>query len=194
MRTIRYFNGEEITDDVILKMNSITERSRRPQDVIYFDECLEGVENLTACRGTFPEQENIVLGEDWFIGYVDWYDSIEFTMWYGVDKADNKVVQTAEMLSALRSVLSSYPDRKFTGYLKHFTSYPIYKKYEEHGYIKTREHTEFIDCGAPVDMDMRFKKEQKCKNADFSLEVGDWVLHGVEFEVTDKFQKRYCKK
>jgi len=205
---VKYYNGYEITDDVIRKINLI-ELKRIKEGITYIkSEHIETLRDLCRIHGTFPSEENIILGQDWYIIYSRLYEDskeIEINEWVAIDKVENKLMQTVEMLSAMKKILLENPDITVFATMRHSTSYKFYQSLLKRGYFKEISNRADIDDELPKYLEP-IKKELQNKYQtpkDFlqNLEqenlqdshFGDIIHHLVIFKTTELFIKRYKK-
>lgn len=76
-KKVEYYHGYEITKKVLKKANLIgLKRYREGRYSIMFDETIS-LEDLCNWNDASPEEEYLVLGEDWYIIYTKNSDYIE---------------------------------------------------------------------------------------------------------------------
>ena len=74
---VKHYQGNEITSEVIRKMNLI-ELTRQREGLTTFS--IENINNLLELcnyHDTDPEQENIIIGEDWYLMYTIYNGELE---------------------------------------------------------------------------------------------------------------------
>lgn len=206
--SIKYYTGYEITDEVIRKIN-IIELKRIKEGITYIKPVpIETLKDLCRIHGTFPDEENIILGEDWYIIYSK-YDNdsseIEINEWLAIKNVKNKLVQTMEMFNAMKKILLQNPNAKIYATMRHSTSYKFYKT------LLTRNYFEEIFDRPDIDDELSEEQQmikEELKNKYQSLEeylqysekenktnqsFDDFIHHYIIFKITDKFVKRYKK-
>lgn len=205
---VKYYTGYEITDDIIRKINLI-ELKRIKEGITYIkSEPIETLRDLCRIHGTFPKEENVILGQDWYIIYSRLYEDskeIEINEWVAINKVENKLIQTIEMLSAMKKILLENKDITVFATMRHSTSYKFYKSLLKRGYFKELSNRADIDEELPKYLEP-IKEELKKKYEtleDFLQNIeqeniqdshfGDIIHHLIIFKPTDKFIKRYKK-
>lgn len=205
---VKYCTGYEITDDIIRKINLI-ELKRIKEGITYIkSEHIETLRDLCRIHGTFPKEENVILGQDWYIIYSRLYEDskeIEINEWVAINKVENKLMQTIEMLSAMKKILLENKDITVFATMRHSTSYKFYKSLLKRGYFKELSNRANIDEELPKYLEP-IKEELKKKYEtleDFLRNIeqeniqdshfGDIIHHLIIFKPTDKFIKRHKK-
>ena len=105
---------------------------REPQAYDSVWKNIDTLEDLCLCDGAEVAEENIVLGEDWFISYIiDGCISIE--NWIALDDNENKLIRLGEMFAEIKNILllSNELDTDIVCYMRHNTSYQFYLKYKK---------------------------------------------------------------
>ena len=136
-KQVEYYNGKKITPNVLHRINLID--SKRIQEGItkFSIERPKGLKSLCKFHETTPENEHIILGEDWYIIYTELSEEeIDIKDWIAIHNVENKLTQTMEMYNALKNILLKYQDYNINSILRHSTSYPFYKKLLNDGYIE----------------------------------------------------------
>ena len=202
-REVKHLVGREITDDVISRINFM---AMKRYDEGVFSVLYEGVdtlEELCLWHGALPEQENVLLGEDWVVVYVKRDNEIDFVEWLDLEEVDDKFSQTMEMVKAIRNVLIEGKDSYLYADMRHDTSYQFYKTMQKSGYLETYSENVGLDESAPSDV-LDFADDildefgsyneyfSKC-GEDLREDYGRYFHHDIAFGVTEKFVKRYVK-
>ena len=205
---VKYYTGYQITDDIIRKINLI-ELKRIKEGITYIkSEPIKTLRDLCRIHGTFPSEENIIIGQDWYIIYSRLYkdsSEIEINEWVAIDQVENKLMQTIEMFSAMKRILLENKDITVFATMRHSTSYKFYRSLLTRGYFKEISNRADIDDELPeylesIKTELKNKYETPedfLKNIDKeNLEdthFEDIIHHLVIFKTTDKFIKRYKK-
>lgn len=205
---VKYYTGYQITDDIIRKINLI-ELKRIKEGITYIkSEPIETLRDLCRIHGTFPKEENVIIGQDWYIIYSKYYEDsseIEINEWVAINKVENKLMQTIEMFSAMKKILLRNENITVFAIMKHSTSYKFYKSLLTRGYFEEISNRPDIDDEVPEFLEP-IKKELKNKYErleDFLQNLDnenltdtrfeDIIHHLVIFKTTDKFIKKYKK-
>lgn len=202
MRKITYYQGKEITEKVLNEINKI---ARERYDERTLEQREEGMSPLTngyLWNNTSRQEENVILGEDWFITYADKKNEIEILEWVSLEKVSNKLEQTIEMFTEIKKILLLSKDRKISAYMKHLTSYPFYEKLLEKGYFEEIHNYPQIEHGiiegSKEDIQEIVKKYGslyeylKSHNKEYQ-HLEQCIYHDTTFRITNKFIKRYQK-
>lgn len=201
MRRVEYFNGDEITPDVIERFKRLA--AERFSDEVFIDyfSYLYDVLGYASLHEVYPSDEYMIFGEDWVFSYHIANKELILSDWIASANSSDKFAQSIEMYLEIRKVLLETSACFFSGYLRHTTSYPFYKSFVERGYIE-----EFVDSLA-IDAcsDEEYERiVEKFYNADCTLKEAiergmltesekGCIYHDVTFELTKKFFKRYQK-
>lgn len=204
----KLYSGYKITDDVIKRVKDII-KLREPQAYDSVWKNIDTLEDLCLCDGAEVAEENIVLGEDWFISYIiDGCISIE--NWIALDDNENKLVRLGEMFAEIKNILllSNELDTDIVCYMRHNTSYQFYLKYKKMGYFDEMYTECYISNLKPKEMDSIINKlelENKLYTIDDEMivhedvadsypEYNKYFMHDVAFSLTKKFIDRYKKR
>ena len=204
MRNVpRTYKGFEITPEIISEFKIICEGRYDP---VIFEEYFGNVhtiQQLSRMHDNHPEDETLILGDDWFIMYADKEYIVEVLEWVALDNVENKMSQIIEMLNALKYILYLSKKKCIESYLRQDTSYKFYQLGIKRGIIKPAIDEAVIDCAIPDDMEntMDYLKEKHGTIENFiqSPELKDYsdyetyILHRVAFTVTKEFVKQYKK-
>lgn len=204
-KQVEYYNGKEINRKVLNRINLI-DLKRIKEGITQFSmERVKSLKKICKEHETDPEDEHVILGEDWYIVYTNISDmEIEIKDWVAINNVENKLNQTMEMFNALKKILLEHENCNIYGMLRHSTSYPFYKKLLDEGYIE-----ESVDI---IDFDDYLPKLEEIKQkilTDYdSIEdyladpnrdryegsaMEDYIYHEVSFNVTESFKNRYKK-
>lgn len=201
--TIEYYKGYEINEEVIKRINSIEQIRINEGLTSITPEQISTLEDLCAIHDTLPEEENIVLGQDWYIIYTKINYEIEINEWLAIGNVQNKLTQTIEMLNALKIVLLKSGNTKVYATMRHSTSYKFYQSLLSRGYLEEISDIANIEDNLPEDLEQiknnlkrKYKSleeylsnsnKENLENTDFD----DFIYHFIIFKTTDKFKKRY---
>ena len=206
---VKYYTGYEITDDIIRKINLI-ELKRIKEGITYIkSEPIKTLRDLCRIHGTFPKEENVILGQDWYIIYSRLYEDskeIEINEWVAINKVENKLIQTIEMLSAMKKILLDNKDITVYATMRHSTSYKFYQSLLAKKYFEELSNRPDIDDELPEEFELiktelknkyqsleeylQYSEKENQTNQSFD----DFIHHYIIFKPTDKFIKRYKKK
>ena len=205
---VKHYTGYEITDEIIRKINLI-ELKRIKEGITYIkSEPIKTLRDLCKIHGTFPKEENVIIGQDWYIIYSRLYEDaseIEINEWVAINKVENKLMQTIEMLSAMKKILLENKDITVFATMRHSTSYKFYKLLLTRGYFKEISNRPDIDDELPEYLEpIKIKLKNKYETPEIFLQnldnenlqdthFEDIIHHLIIFKPTDKFIKRYKK-
>ena len=199
----KQYQGTEVTEDIINKIKSICAQRYSPLVYREYFENLTTMQDLCEMHDTNPEEEIILLGEDWFITYAQKYVELEVLEWVALDNVENKMAQIQEMLKALKYILYLSRTTCLAAYLRHDTSYKFYQLGIKKGIIKPAIDEPFVDYYHPEEMDLIVDEVgAKYKDLETFLaspekdaypEYEQYILHRVVFTPTPKYIKQYKK-
>jgi len=199
---VKHYQGTEITPEVIRKMNLIELNRQREGLTTFTIENIDNLEELCNYHDTKPEQENIILGEDWYLMYTTYNDELEIQEWVSINNVKDKLVQTMEMFSWIKKILLENKDKTIYSTLRHSTSYNFYKLFLEKGYID--EIYKSIDIADDIPKDLLSLIENRDNSSleeyldiekeEILNDLPDFIFHNVEFLVTDKFIEKHNKR
>lgn len=125
MRKVNIFRGKEINDDIILRIKEIA-RIRYAEPVYNSSFwSLESIDNLAELHSINIEEEILILGEDWFLCYRVFENTVEFLEWVALNEPGAKFIQSIEMMKSLQQVFIQHNSKKFTTAMRHNGSYPF---------------------------------------------------------------------
>lgn len=202
-KAIEYYKGYEINEEVIKRINSIEQIRINEGLTSITPEPISTLEDLCAIHDTLPEEENIILGQDWYIIYTKINYEIEINEWLAIGDVQNKLTQTIEMLNALKIVLLKSGNTKVYATMRHSTSYKFYRSLLSRGYLEEISDIANIEDNLPEDLEqiknnlkrkyesleeyLSNSNKENLENTDFD----DFIYHFIIFKTTDKFRKRY---
>lgn len=199
MRRVNIFKGKEISDYIIARLKKIT-RTRYDASVYNSNFWnLESVEILAELHGINVEEEILILGEDWFLCYRVSGSIVEFLEWVALNEPGTKFIQSIEMMKSLQQIFIQHNDKKFTAAMRHNGSYPFYLKMIQRGYFEELAHTIDIDiCNGFAPERLKYLEEEyssleeflNSKEANNNPEYLTYILHCLDFNVTDTFVER----
>lgn len=205
------YNGNEINLDIVNKYREIC--CSRYDSAIYekYFKNLKSVDDFYNLYGPLvnsKEDLHLLLGEDWFILYIESTIYIEVLEWVAVNNVDNKLVQIKEMLTAIRNMLLTKVDNTdvqkiIMADLRHDSSYKLYQKALDKGYIISRMDELFFDRSMPEEFEKKILEEkQKHENVkDFidvitqedEQEYYKFFIHQTQFYATKDFIDKHTR-
>lgn len=199
---IKYYNGFEITDEIIKKINLIELKRIKENITNITSEKIETLKDLCYLHGTLPKEENIILGTDWYIIYTIYDETpneVEINEWLAINNVENKLMQTIEMFEALKKLLLN--SQVVYATMRHSTSYKFYELLLNKGYIEEISNIKELDDELPEHIEKQKNElKNKYKNLEEYLsnntkkqEIDDYIYHLIIFETTKLFTKRYQK-
>lgn len=200
-KELKKYHGQEITLEVISKMFAICAvRNFRVDGLIPYDD-IDTLEDLCTCYDCNLEEINVVLGQDWFISYVERENSIDIIDWVSLDNVKNKFMQSLEMMKQIIEILLLAENRTIDAMMRHSTSYKFYELLKEQGYITELYNCAGMDESIPTDIqDELDKKLSKKPRIEYYLEdetrnkdYDEYFHHDITFLLTEKFFTRYSK-
>lgn len=200
---VEYYSGNKINNKVLKRINLI-DLKRIQEGITKFSiERIKSLKTLCKSHETTPENEHVILGEDWYIIYTDISDTeIEIKDWVAIHNVENKFSQTIEMFNALKHILLEHENHIIYSTLRHSTSYQFYKKLLNEGYIEEGyDIIDFDDCNQELE-EIKQKILSKYDSIDDYLSdefrekyesssVEDYIYHDVSFNITNSFKNRY---
>ena len=202
-KEVIHYQGNEITEDIIKQMRKISIKVYDQKTYNRLYDKMDNIREICYHHGTTPSQENVILGEDFFITYAIRKGIIEIFEWVALSNVDNKLIQTIEMLSELKKILLLSEGIKISTYLKHQTSYPFYELFQEKGYLEEihdypQLEYDIISSTRNIIKEIISKYGSlynylKSKSKEYSP-LEEHIYHEIMFKVNDKFIKRYGKK
>lgn len=191
---IRVYKGSEIGILQIMELKYIAaNKYDEPIYENYFSH-MDDVYSLASMHDTYVDDEILVLGSGWFLCYSIIEDTVSFLEWVSLDNPHLKLKQTAEMLEFFKRIFIENEDKLFVASMRHNTSYKIYSYLKNKGYFSERDHEVFVDCASSIGLDL-----DDCEAVINTFLVNEnllfddlleYILHGVEFSVTDKLVKK----
>lgn len=201
-KKVRYYVGEDISQNIIREINLISRRRYEEGLNILNHRGMDTLQEMCYRHNTQPHQENVILGEDWYIIYSIKESKIEILEWLSVKNVPNKIEQTVEMLNEIKKILLKNENTKIFAYMRHSTSYRFYQKFLSLGYFKELQDSlifekYLIPKGRKISkkIERKYGSLEEYLKGDYKefISLENYIYHGVEFEITDKFTKRYCK-
>ena len=202
-KKVKHYQGKEITNEVIRKMNLIELKRQKEGLTTFTIENIDNLEELCNYHDTIPEQENIIIGEDWYLIYTTYKSELENQEWLAINNVKDKLIQTIEMLNSLKKVLLENKDKTIYSILRHSTSYKFYKLFLERNYLKEIESDFSIADEIPEDLlsiienrnqHIPLEEYLDTEEKEVLEDLPDFIFHNVEFKVTNQFIKKYQKK
>ncbi len=198
-RKVKHYHGEEISIDIFTKLFGISaERNFQVEGMFPYSEInsLEDLEDFYNCD---IENFHIILGEDWYITYLEYYDSIEIIEWCSTDNKKDKYRQTLEMMKYIIDIFIQAKDKEIQTIMRHTTSYRFYELLKDKGYIKEKYDNPGLDALLPPDifslLDILIEQNINIKgylsNEERPKEYDEYFYHDTIFTLTKKFYDRY---
>ena len=199
---VKHYQGKEITTEVIRKMNLIELLRQREGLTTFTIENIDNLEELCNYHDTKEEQENIILGQDWYLMYTTYNDELEIQEWISINNVKDKLVQTMEMFKWIKKILLENKDKTIYSTLRHSTSYNFYKLFLEKGYIDEIYKSIDIEDDIPEDLLSLIENRDNSsleeyldnEKEEILNDLPDFIFHNVEFWVTDKFIEKHNKR
>ena len=205
VRNVNYYEGEQISDDVIFLAKDIISKCDNAWILSWRD--IDCVEDLCSFHGSYLDEERMFLGEDWVISYVDSFDDDEIYIgqWARCE-SDNKFLQSVEMMMALKKILLNSNGRKISCGMRHDTSFPFYQSFLKKGFLEELSSSTEVDnyLYNSKELNRVIKSILNEYNSlddyfsnrgydEFPSRFHKLIFHEVSFCVTDRFVKRYKK-
>ncbi len=198
-REVKHYHGEEIDLDIFTKLFGISaQRNFRVEGLIPYSDIntLEDVEDFYGCC---IDAFHIILGEDWYITYLDYYDSIEILEWCSVDNKKDIYRQTLEMMKYMISIFIEAKDKKILTIMRHTTSYKFYELLKSRGYIEEQYDSPGLDSILPLDIfdiidkliDQNINIKGYLLNENRPTKYDKYFYHELIFRLNDSFFKKY---
>lgn len=201
-RRVDIYKDRQINIRVLKKIRRIAKERCTEKIYIEYFKCI--VSELECYKYSKDTSTIIVLGEDWFLVYEVTESSIAIHNWVALDTSKNKFAQTIEMISALKKILLDNQDKSFHACMRHDTSYQFYLCMLANGLLEEVSDTiAFDEPGVlPPALDsLRIEKgnmlPEELLNSDYAKKYQEclhYILHDIEFQVSDKFVNRYRHK
>ena len=207
MRDIEIYKGNEIDIDKLRKMRKIAVKGYNNFRWRKSNKVVNTFEKIYSKISNKPETEFLVLGNDWYL----LFDVNDYTVnilgWVAIDNPETKLSQSIEMLTVIKELLLTNKDKRFVCALRHTTSYQIYTKMLMQEYFNETQHgiyTYFCPIGTEIrlkylndpsaDSKTLFDKYLNSGAVEKHPKDLEYVLHKIEFRVTDKFIEKYDAK
>lgn len=192
------YSGTEIDSDKINKIKEIA--SKRYDEVFYLSSYnnINNVEELSYFHGIPTENENLILGDDWFLLFEKNDEYVKFLEWVALESEEKNIHQAIQMLNVFRSILIENKDRLFYANMRHDTSYAFYTSMLEKEYFQELFHIMGVDkCDGIAPQELNdLNINMFSENSDVIKEHPEYlkyILHFIGFCVTDKFIQREKK-
>lgn len=202
-RKVKKYQGKEVTEEILNRLFYIcNKRNFRIEGMIPYSDIynINGICMWLECQ---PDNFHIILGEDWFITYLQDDIDLEIIDWVALDNVENKITQTLEMKKYIIELLLESRKKQIYATMRHTTSYKFYELFKKHGYIKEEYNTISYEETIPTDgqkiIFQILKKYHKLSsyfqdpNRVEYPEYEEYFNHDVTFYVTDEFIKKYTK-
>lgn len=194
------FSGKEIDNTKIDKLKNIA--YRRYSSSIYEDYFadINCIDDLAYLHGTNVEDESLVLGTNWFMCYSVTDFDVTILEWVSIN-TEYKIQYVVEMMNFLKHIFIQNKDKCFSADMRHDTSFLMYNKMLQKGFFEELSHECIIDCAAPKEVHnlkyklmTSFNSIEEFLSSDVSNDYPEYlkyILHHIDFMITDKFIKRY---
>lgn len=202
MRNVFNFYGRDIDEEKIGLIKKITAER---YDKSIFDSSywsLFDIDSLSHILDVNVDDIILTLGEDWFLLYSTSDSYVTILEWVASNNLDCKFVQIIEMLNTFKGIFLKFKDMKFSAYMRHDSSFPFYSKMLQQGFFEETFHSiGFDNCSGYAPERLKYLDEEYSGFDDFLVsdeavehpEYLKYILHDLQFLVTDKFVKKYEK-
>lgn len=200
-KEVEYYQGKQIDIVIISKLFAISiARDFKVEGIVPYSD-VDTIEELCEICECEIDEFNVVLGQDWYLTYIDRKDNLEIMEWVSLENTKDKLKQTLEMMKHLIKVLLLAKERKITALMRHSTSYNFYQLLIKNGYIKEEYNNPGMDTSIPEDiqfeLDIAIEDNINIKyyleNSDRNEEYDEYFYHDISFTLTKKFLNRYDK-
>lgn len=200
-KEVKHYQGYEITMEVLSKLFAINAiRDFKVEGCIPYED-IENIEELSMCINTEVENIHLLLGQDWYITYIVKENTIEILEWVSINKNNDILRQSLEMLRYIVNILLESKNQQVTAVMRHSSSYRFYCLAKQLGYIKelkdnlgiedTIPYCVISESNHPVPKDdelIEFLKDEQ-----HPKEYEEYIHHDITFSLTKKFYNRYSK-
>lgn len=201
-RIIERFKGKEISEEKIAKIRTIA--SKRYSKAIYNSSYwnVETIEDLAYLHDINVNDEIVILGDDWFLCYTELDDEVTILEWVAVDNKEHRLIQSIEMMNTFNRILIQNKTKLFKASMRHDSSYQFYCKMLKKEFFNEQSHTLEIDnCYGYAPERLKYLEEEYSSLEHFldsneakeHSEYLKFILHCLEFYITDDFSKRFIK-
>lgn len=201
---VKLYNGYKITSDVLKQISYIESRAVLVRNDVAMTYCnINTLYELCDLHDSEPENEFIILGDDWYISYTELPGlcAIEINDWISISNNKNTFLQTIEMISTFKQLFLGYEDCLIYAALRHSTSYNFYKFILSNEYInqltdqisledekiKKEILDEILSIYGSIEKYLLDENRKKYENEHLE----DYIYHNICFEVTNKFVTKY---
>lgn len=207
MRKVEIFQGSQIDRDKFKKIKKISLKAFKNFDWWITYKTNYTLKQMSSTVSFQLQTEYLVLGSDWFLLFNVDDNIVRISQWISIDNPKTKLSQSIEMLTVLKELLLKYHDKYFKCSMRHTTSYQIYEKMLNQNLFEELYHrvTLFV-CpnttrirlynlnDSSKDSKITFEEYLNSEKAQMHPRDLEYVLHKIEFEVTDEFVEKYDKK
>ena len=193
------YSGNEIDKKKIQRIKEIAEhRYAKPFYLSSYNN-INNVEELAIFHGVNVEDENMVLGDDWFLLYENNTEFVKFLEWVALENSEKNIHQAIQMLNVFKTILIENKEKLFYANMRHDTSYMFYKSMLDKKYFEEFFHMIGVDnCMgyAPKELNdlnidmLSFDSVLNTEIIKNTPEYLKYIFHFIGFGVTDKFIKR----
>ena len=200
-KEVKHYQGKKIDIYVLSELFAIcAARNFRVEGHIPYEE-IDSVEDFSLYYNCNIEDIHIVLGQDWFISYIDWNDAIEIMEWVSLENSKDKFKQTLEMMKYIIEILLQTKNRQIDTIMRHSSSYSFYELLKKRGYIEEQYNAVNTEASIPQDISEILRSRiqtqksiiEYLKDETRDKEYDQYFHHDVTFSLTDKFFCKYSK-
>lgn len=200
-KEVKHYQGIAITREVINEMFHIcANRNFKVEGTIPYED-ISSIDDITHWYECEPDEMNVIIGQDWFITYIDNGGILEIVEWVSRDDIPDKFRQSLEMKKYIIKLLIDSKEKCIEAVMRHSTSYRFYEALKKHGYIDELYNMPGMDQYIPFDiqleLDRQIEKNVNIKgylaNEARNKEYDEYFHHEIEFYLTDKFFDKYSK-
>lgn len=193
------YSGNEIDKEKIQRIKEIAQHRYAKPFYLSSYYNINNVDELAAFHGIDVEDENLILGEDWFLLYENNKEFVKFLEWVALENNEKNIHQAIQMLNVFKTILIENKEKLFYANMRHDTSYMFYKSMLDKKYFEEFFHMIGVDSClgyAPkelndLNIDM-FSFDGVLNNEIIknNPEYLKYIFHFIGFSVTDKFIER----
>ncbi len=196
---MKIYKGYEIDKDKIKRIKEIAELRYDQSFYLSSYNNIENIEELSKFHGVNIENENLLLGDDWFLLFESNENYIKFLEWVALENKEKNIHQAIHMLSVFKTILIENKDKLFYANARHDTSYLFYESMLKQDYFEELFHMMGIDnCMGYAPKELNDLNIDILSYKDFlnneilkkHPEYLKYILHFIGFCVTDKFIER----
>lgn len=136
-------------------------------------------------------QQELILGEDWYIFYLKDFDQIQILDW-AAEANDQVFVRTLEMMRAFQKIFIDNKTNLGAARMRQSTSYLFYKAAERFHFVKTLDESLKFDYHTPSSILKEIYKYNSvaeflaCADQKIIEEASFFLFHEIEFKMMEK--------